>query len=78
MHRGWRSSGHGLQLNVYGKVLARGLGGPAAGTTQAVDVANHIQPIDSDLPAFTVITTPTPIQRRAFDLLGASHRLGYV
>jgi len=40
--------------------------------------ANRVQPIDTDLPAFTVITTPTPIQRRAFDLLGISHRLSYV
>ena len=29
------------------------------------------------LPAFTVITTPTPLQRRAFEFLGVSHRLGY-
>jgi hypothetical protein len=38
--------------------------------------ANRIQPAQ-DLPAFTLITTPTPVQRRAFDLLGLSHRLGY-
>jgi transposase len=37
--------------------------------------ANHIQPTD-DLPAFTKITTPTPLQRRAFELLGVSHRHG--
>jgi transposase len=37
--------------------------------------ANHIQPTD-DLPAFTKTTTPTPIQRRAFDLLAVSHRHG--
>jgi transposase len=37
--------------------------------------ANHIQPTD-DLPAFTKTTTPTPIQRRAFDLLAISHRHG--
>ena len=29
------------------------------------------------LPAFTLITTPTPVQRRAFELLGVSHRLGH-
>ena len=38
--------------------------------------ANQIQPAD-DLPAFTKITTPTPLQRRAFELLAVSHRLGY-
>jgi hypothetical protein len=37
--------------------------------------ANHIQPTD-DLPAFTKITTPTPLQHRAFELLGVSHRHG--
>jgi hypothetical protein len=43
----------------------------------ATIVASHVQPNDTDLPAFTVITTPTPLQRRAFELLGISHRLGY-
>jgi hypothetical protein len=37
---------------------------------------NRVQPNDPDLPAFTVITTPTPLQRRAFELLGISHRHG--
>ena len=37
--------------------------------------ANHIQPAD-DLPAFTKITTPTPLQPRALELLGVSHRHG--
>jgi hypothetical protein len=37
--------------------------------------ANYIQPID-DMPAFTKTTTPTPLQRRAFDLLAVSHRHG--
>jgi len=37
--------------------------------------ANQIQPTD-DLPAFTKITTPTPLQRRAFELLDISHRHG--
>jgi hypothetical protein len=37
--------------------------------------ANQIQPAD-DMPAFTKITTPTPIQQRAFELLGVSHRHG--
>ena len=38
--------------------------------------ANRIQPA-GDMPAFTMITTPTPLQRQAFDLLGLSHRHGY-
>jgi transposase len=38
---------------------------------------NHIQPVD-DMPAFTKLTTPTPLQRRAFELLDVSHRLGYM
>jgi Transposase DDE domain len=37
--------------------------------------ANHIQPTN-DLPAFTILTTPTPLQRRAVELLGISHRHG--
>ncbi len=42
----------------------------------ATITANHIQPAGG-LPAFTTITTPTPVQHRAFELLGVSHRLGY-
>jgi hypothetical protein len=38
--------------------------------------ANRIQPTH-DLPSFTMITTPTPLQRRAFELLEVPHRLGY-
>ena len=38
--------------------------------------ANHIQPAD-DMPAFTKLTSPTALQRRAFELLGVTHRLGY-
>ena len=38
--------------------------------------ANQIQPID-DLPTFTMITSPTPLQRRALQLLGLSHRHGW-
>jgi Transposase DDE domain len=37
--------------------------------------ANHIQPAD-DMPAFTMTTTPTPLQRRAFELLDLTHRHG--
>ncbi len=42
----------------------------------ATIAASHIQPAAA-LPAFTLITTPTPLQRQAFELLGVSHRLGY-
>jgi hypothetical protein len=42
----------------------------------ATITANHIQPAGG-LPAFTTITTPTPVQRRALELLGISCRLGY-
>jgi hypothetical protein len=38
--------------------------------------ANHIQPTH-DMPSFTTITTPTPLQHRALELLGVSHRLGH-
>ena len=44
-------------------------------TDLATICANYIQPTD-DLPAFTKTTTPTPLQRRAFDLLAVSHRHG--
>ena len=37
--------------------------------------ANQIQPTD-DMPAFTMTTCPTPLQRRAFELLDLSHRHG--
>jgi len=43
----------------------------------ATITASRIQPADG-LPAFTTITTPTPVQRRACQLLGISHRLGYM
>ena len=38
--------------------------------------ANQIQPTN-DLPAFTILTTPTPLQRRALELLDVSHRHGF-
>jgi hypothetical protein len=37
---------------------------------------NQIQPADPALPGFQLTTTPTPLQRRAFDLLSVSHRHG--
>jgi hypothetical protein len=32
--------------------------------------------LNTTLPAFRLVTTPTPVQRHALDLLGVSHRLG--
>jgi len=37
---------------------------------------NRIQPTDPRVPAFDKLTVPTPLQRRAFELLGVSPRLG--
>jgi len=37
---------------------------------------NQIQPADPALPGFRLVTTPTALQRQAFDLLGVSHRHG--
>jgi hypothetical protein len=37
---------------------------------------NQIQPGDPALPAFRLVTTPTPLQRQALELLSVSHRLG--
>ena len=42
----------------------------------ATIAANRVQPAGG-LPAFTLITTPTPLQRRALELLEVSHRLGH-
>ena len=37
---------------------------------------NTIAPADPALPGFRLVTTPTPLQRQALELLGVSHRLG--
>ncbi len=37
---------------------------------------NTIAPGDPALPGFRLVTTPTALQRHAFELLGVSHRLG--
>jgi hypothetical protein len=37
---------------------------------------NTIAPADPALPGFRLVTTPTALQRHAFELLGVSHRLG--
>jgi Transposase DDE domain len=39
---------------------------------------NTIAPADPELPGFRLITTPTTLQRQAFESLGVSHRLGIV
>ena len=56
-------------------------GGPVHSFATLLDdlatiAASRIQPAGG-LPAFTVITTPTPHQRQAFEYLSVSHRLGY-
>jgi hypothetical protein len=38
---------------------------------------NTIEPTDRSVPSFKKVTLPTPLQRRAFELLGVSYRLGY-
>ena len=38
---------------------------------------NCIEPTDRDVASFTMVTVPTPVQRRALELLGVSHRLGH-
>ncbi len=45
-------------------------------TDLATICLNQIQPADPALAAFRLVTTPTPLQRHALDLLGLSHRLG--
>ena len=37
---------------------------------------NTIAPADPALPGFRLVTTPTALQRQAFELLGVTHRLG--
>jgi hypothetical protein len=45
-------------------------------TDLATICLNTITPADPALPGFRLVTTPTAVQRQAFDLLGVSHRLG--
>ena len=45
-------------------------------TDLATICLNTIAPADPALPGFRLVTTPTTVQRQAFDLLGVSHRLG--
>ena len=51
---------------------------PACWPIWATICLNQIQPADPALPGFQLVTTPTPLQRWALDLLGVSHRLGVV
>lgn len=37
---------------------------------------NKFKPTEVGFPPFSIITTPTPVQRRALELLGVSCRLG--
>ena len=46
------------------------------GTDLATICLNTIAPADPALPGFRLVTTPTALQRQAFELLGVSHRLG--
>ncbi len=43
----------------------------------ATVVVDRIQPRDPSIPAFDKITTPTPVQQRAFELLRVQPRLGF-
>jgi len=43
----------------------------------ATIAANKITPTAPNVPGFTLVTTPTPVQRRALELLGVSQHLGY-
>ena len=45
-------------------------------TDLATICLNTIAPADPALPGFRLVTTPTAVQRQAFDLLAVSHRLG--
>ena len=45
-------------------------------TDLATVCLNTIAPADQALPGFRLVTTPTAVQRQAFDLLGMSHHLG--
>jgi hypothetical protein len=40
----------------------------------ATIVKNHVQPKDESISAFDLLTTPTPLQQRAFDLVGVTPR----
>ena len=59
--------------------IAEPPGHPARGRIDLQQDAATLQPprVRTGHPHRTIITTPTPLQRQAFELLGISHRLGY-
>ena len=61
-----KHTGGGLPVHSFTSLLA----------DLATICLNQIQPADPALPAFQLVTTPTPLQRQALDLLGVTHRLG--
>ena len=61
-----KHTGSGLPVHSFHTLLA----------DLATICLNQIQPADPALPAFQLVTTPTPVQRQALNLLGVSHRLG--
>ncbi len=61
-----KHTGGGLPVHSFTSLLA----------DLATICLNQIQPADPALPAFRLVTTPTPHQRQALDMLGVSHRLG--
>ena len=61
-----KHTGSGLPVHSFTSLLA----------DLATICLNQIQPADPALPGFQLVTTPTPLQRQALDLLGVSHRLG--
>ena len=63
-----KHAGNGLPVHSFCTLLA----------DLATICLNQIQPADPDLPGFRLITSPTPVQHQALDLLGVSHRLGIV
>ncbi len=61
-----KHTGSGLPVHSFHTLLA----------DLATICLNQIHPADPALPGFKLVTTPTPVQRHALDLLGVSHRLG--
>jgi Transposase DDE domain len=61
-----KHTGSGLPVHSFDTLL----------TDLATICLNQIQPADPALPGFRLVTTPTPAQHHALDLLGVSHRLG--
>jgi hypothetical protein len=61
-----KHTGSGLPVHSFHTLLA----------DLATICLNQIRPADPALPGFKLVTTPTPVQRHALDLLGVSHRLG--